>query len=65
MWRLPHLYFTLLNQQLLPLSFYPVNELWNLLPVDRAFNQRTNRRRRAGARLAADGRSAALSQALR
>jgi hypothetical protein len=30
---------------LLPLSFYPVNELWNLLPVDRTFNQRTKRDR--------------------
>jgi hypothetical protein len=30
---------------LLPLSFYPVNELWNLLPVDRAFNQRIKRNR--------------------
>lgn len=30
---------------LLPLSFYPVNELWNLLPVDRKFNQRTKRNR--------------------
>jgi HNH endonuclease len=30
---------------LLPLSFYPVNELWNLLPVDRRFNQHTKRNR--------------------
>lgn len=30
---------------LLPLSFYPVNELWNLLPVDRTFNQRIKRSR--------------------
>lgn len=30
---------------LLPLSFYPVNELWNLLPVDRTFNQRVKRDR--------------------
>jgi len=30
---------------LLPLSFYPVNELWNLLPVDRTFNQRIKRDR--------------------
>jgi hypothetical protein len=61
---------------LLPLSFYPVNELWNLLPVDRTFNQRTKRDRLpsaaslAAARpgLAASygtyGRSAALGQAL-
>ena len=28
---------------LLPLAVYPVNELWNLLPVDRAFNQHTKR----------------------
>lgn len=28
---------------LLPLSVYPVNELWNLLPVDRVFNQRIKR----------------------
>lgn len=25
---------------LLPLSLYPINELWNLVPVDRHFNQR-------------------------
>jgi hypothetical protein len=61
---------------LLPLSFYPVNELWNLLPVDRIFNQRTKRNRLpsteslAAARpgLAASygtyGQSAALGQAL-
>ncbi|WP_019949046.1 HNH endonuclease domain-containing protein [Hymenobacter aerophilus] len=30
---------------LLPLSIYPVNELWNLLPVDRQFNQHTKRDR--------------------
>ncbi|NVO84290.1 HNH endonuclease domain-containing protein [Hymenobacter terrestris] len=30
---------------LLPLSLYPVNELWNLLPVDRQFNQRIKRDR--------------------
>ena len=30
---------------LLPLSFYPVNELWNLLPVDRVFNQHVKRDR--------------------
>lgn len=28
---------------LLPLAVYPVNELWNLLPVDRDFNQLTKR----------------------
>jgi hypothetical protein len=28
---------------LLPLAVYPVNELWNLLPVDRAFNQHVKR----------------------
>jgi hypothetical protein len=28
---------------LLPLAVYPVNELWNLLPVDRAFNQQVKR----------------------
>ena len=28
---------------LLPLAVYPVNELWNLLPVDRDFNQHTKR----------------------
>ena len=28
---------------LLPLAVYPVNELWNLLPVDREFNQHTKR----------------------
>lgn len=28
---------------LLPLALYPINELWNLLPVDREFNQRTKR----------------------
>jgi hypothetical protein len=28
---------------LLPLAVYSVNELWNLLPVDRAFNQHTKR----------------------
>jgi hypothetical protein len=30
---------------LLPLSLYPINELWNLVPVDRAFNQRIKRDR--------------------
>lgn len=30
---------------LLPLAVYPVNELWNLLPVDREFNQRIKRDR--------------------
>ena len=30
---------------LLPLAVYPVNELWNLLPVDREFNQHTKRDR--------------------
>jgi hypothetical protein len=30
---------------LLPLTLYPINELWNLLPVDREFNQRTKRDR--------------------
>ena len=30
---------------LLPLALYPLNELWNLLPVDRAFNQRIKRDR--------------------
>ncbi|GAB3307990.1 HNH endonuclease domain-containing protein [Hymenobacter tenuis] len=30
---------------LLPLSVYPVNELWNLLPVDRQFNQHIKRDR--------------------
>ncbi|GAB2777877.1 hypothetical protein HNQ93_001732 [Hymenobacter luteus] len=30
---------------LLPLTIYPVNELWNLLPVDRQFNQHTKRDR--------------------
>jgi hypothetical protein len=28
---------------LLPLAVYPVNELWNLLPVDRDFNQQVKR----------------------
>ena len=28
---------------LLPLAVYPVNELWNLLPVDREFNQQVKR----------------------
>jgi hypothetical protein len=28
---------------LLPLAVYPVNELWNLLPVDRTFNQQVKR----------------------
>lgn len=28
---------------LLPLKLYPINELWNLLPVDPVFNQRTKR----------------------
>ena len=28
---------------LLPLAVYPINELWNLLPVDRDFNQHTKR----------------------
>jgi hypothetical protein len=31
------------NDSLLPSSFYPVNEFWNLLPVDRTFNQRIKR----------------------
>jgi hypothetical protein len=30
---------------LLPLAVYPVNELWNLLPADRAFNQNEKRDR--------------------
>jgi len=30
---------------LLPLKIYPINELWNLLPVDKAFNQHTKRDR--------------------
>jgi hypothetical protein len=30
---------------LLPLAVYPVNELWNLLPADKTFNQRTKRDR--------------------
>jgi hypothetical protein len=30
---------------LLPLAIYPINELWNLLPVDREFNQRQKRDR--------------------
>ncbi|GAB3840291.1 HNH endonuclease domain-containing protein [Hymenobacter jeollabukensis] len=30
---------------LLPLAVYPVNELWNLIPVDREFNQRVKRDR--------------------
>ncbi|MCB2380407.1 hypothetical protein LGH70_22635 [Hymenobacter sp. BT635] len=30
---------------LLPLAVYPINELWNLLPVDRAFNQQVKRDR--------------------
>ncbi|RZK44979.1 MAG: hypothetical protein EOO61_01815 [Hymenobacter sp.] len=30
---------------LLPLTVYPINELWNLLPVDREFNQRVKRDR--------------------
>jgi hypothetical protein len=30
---------------LLPLAVYPINELWNLLPVDREFNQRQKRDR--------------------
>ena len=30
---------------LLPLAVYPINELWNLLPVDREFNQRLKRDR--------------------
>lgn len=61
---------------LLPLSFYPVNELWNLLPVDRIFNQHIKRDRLPSAeRLAAAlpglaasygtyGHSAALGLAL-
>ncbi|GAB3858043.1 hypothetical protein GCM10028822_32710 [Hymenobacter terrigena] len=32
---------------LLPLSIYPINELWNLLPVDKVFNQRVKRNRLA------------------
>ena len=42
---------------LLPLSFYPVNELWNLLPVDRTFNQRTKRNRLPSAASLAAARS--------
>jgi len=39
---------------LLPLAVYPVNELWNLLPVDRAFNQHVKRDKVPGSgRLAA------------
>jgi hypothetical protein len=30
---------------LLPLAVYPINELWNLVPVDREFNQRVKRDR--------------------
>jgi hypothetical protein len=30
---------------LLPLTVYPINELWNLLPVDRQFNQHVKRDR--------------------
>lgn len=30
---------------LLPLAVYPINELWNLVPVDRTFNQHTKRDR--------------------
>ncbi|HEX8549951.1 MAG TPA: HNH endonuclease domain-containing protein [Abditibacteriaceae bacterium] len=30
---------------LLPLAIYPINELWNLLPVDRRFNQHVKRHR--------------------
>jgi hypothetical protein len=30
---------------LLPLTLYPINELWNLLPVDQEFNQRIKRDR--------------------
>ncbi|MET4108348.1 HNH endonuclease domain-containing protein [Hymenobacter sp. UYP22] len=30
---------------LLPLTIYPINELWNLLPVDRQYNQHTKRDR--------------------
>jgi hypothetical protein len=32
-------------EHLLPLAVYPVNELWNLLPVNREFNQHTKRDR--------------------
>ncbi|MGI4823659.1 MAG: HNH endonuclease domain-containing protein [Janthinobacterium lividum] len=61
---------------LLPLSIYPINELWNLLPVDPEFNQRTKRDRVPSVqRLAAAeplfaaayasyGQSASLSQAM-
>lgn len=30
---------------LIPMALYPTNELWNLVPSDRAFNQRTKRDR--------------------
>ena len=30
---------------LLPLKIYPINELWNLLPVDKTYNQHTKRDR--------------------
>jgi hypothetical protein len=30
---------------LLPVSVYPINELWNLAPADRLFNQRVKRDR--------------------
>ena len=61
---------------LLPLAIYPINELWNLLPVDPEFNQRTKRDRVPSVqRLAAAepffaaayasyGRSAPLRQAM-
>lgn len=61
---------------LLPLAIYPLNELWNLLPVDPEFNQRTKRDRVPSVqRLAAAepffaaayasyGRSVPLSQAM-
>jgi hypothetical protein len=61
---------------LLPLAIYPINELWNLLPVDPEFNQRTKRDRMPSAQRLASaeplfaaayasyGRSASLSQAM-
>ena len=30
---------------LLPLSVYPINELWNLVPANPAFNRKTKRDR--------------------
>ncbi|MDO7884307.1 HNH endonuclease domain-containing protein [Hymenobacter cheonanensis] len=61
---------------LLPLAIYPLNELWNLLPVDPEFNQRTKRDRVPSmqrlaaaeplfaAAYASYGQSATLSQAM-